>query len=227
MSTGNKQGLLRSIQSFMGSYRGKVILNYAYSWGAAIVILGALFKLTHMPGANLMLWIGMGTEVLVFFISAFDLPARPSGAITATVAVQQQTSAPVQQSAAVGVSGKHGNVAPVHEQATFQPITSPSVSPEMEEATNAYLVQLREMTDTLARFTGQAEVLSQDAEQINLLNRNLAGINAIYEMQLRSASSQIGTIDQVHEQTRKMARQIEELNAVYARMLDAMNGNTR
>ena len=50
----------------MVSYRGKVIMNYAYSWGAAIVIAGTLFKLTHLPGANLMLWIGMGTEVLVF-----------------------------------------------------------------------------------------------------------------------------------------------------------------
>lgn len=43
---------------------------------AAIVIAGTLFKLTHLPGANLMLWIGMGTEVLVFFISAFDLPRK-------------------------------------------------------------------------------------------------------------------------------------------------------
>ena len=60
------------------------------------------------------------------------------------------------------------------------------------------------------------------AEQMSALNRNLAGINAIYEMQLRSASTQINTIDQVHEQTRKMARQIEELNAVYARMLQAV-----
>ncbi|MBR2253373.1 MAG: gliding motility protein GldL, partial [Prevotella sp.] len=46
----------------------------AYSWGAAVVILGTLFKLTHLPGANVMLFIGMGTEVFVFFISAFDRP---------------------------------------------------------------------------------------------------------------------------------------------------------
>lgn len=78
------------------------------------------------------------------------------------------------------------------------------------------------MTEMLLHFTAQAESLSHDAEQMSALNRNLAGINAIYEMQLRSASTQINTIDQVHEQTRKMARQIEELNAVYARMLQAV-----
>ena len=54
----------------MDSVPGQTFLNYAYSWGASIVILGALFKLTYLPGGNLMLFIGMGTEVVVFFLSA-------------------------------------------------------------------------------------------------------------------------------------------------------------
>lgn len=58
----------------MDSVPGQTFLNYAYSWGAAVVILGTLFKLTHLPGANFMLFLGMGTEVVVFFISAFDRP---------------------------------------------------------------------------------------------------------------------------------------------------------
>ena len=62
------------LQHWMDSVPGQTFLNYAYSWGASIVILGALFKLTHLPGGNLMLFIGMGTEVVVFFISAFDRP---------------------------------------------------------------------------------------------------------------------------------------------------------
>ena len=74
----------------------------------------------------------------------------------------------------------------------------------------------------LARCTEQTQNIAQDSEQMQALAKNLAGINAIYEMQLRSASTQITTIDQVHEQTRRMARQIEELNEVYARMLLAM-----
>ena len=58
----------------MDSVAGQTFMNYAYSWGAAVVILGTLFKLTHLPFANVMLFIGMGTEVFVFFISAFDRP---------------------------------------------------------------------------------------------------------------------------------------------------------
>lgn len=214
-----KKDLGQKLQDFMASYRGKVIMNYAYSWGAAIVIAGTLFKLTHLPGANLMLWIGMGTEVLVFFISAFDLPNKQAGTATGGVIVvgdgaqanQSVTSAPNQP---VSVTVGANNYSPAN--------TTPAFTPEMEEVTLAYIAQLKEMTEMLSHFTAQAESLSHDAEQMSALNRNLAGINAIYEMQLRGASTQINTIDQVHEQTRKMARQIEELNAVYARMLQAV-----
>ena len=76
MNNIKKRGPFHRLQDFMASYKGKVLLNYAYSWGASIVITGVLFKLTHLPGANMMLWIGMGTEILVFFISAFDRPAK-------------------------------------------------------------------------------------------------------------------------------------------------------
>ena len=71
---GKYKNAIRRIQAFMDSAKGKTIMNYFYSWGAAIVILGTLFKLTHLPGANIMLFVGMGTEVLVFFFSAFERP---------------------------------------------------------------------------------------------------------------------------------------------------------
>ena len=70
----SKINFIYFMQKWMDSVPGQTFMNYAYSWGAAVVILGTLFKLTHLPGANLMLFIGMGTEVFVFFISAFDRP---------------------------------------------------------------------------------------------------------------------------------------------------------
>ena len=59
-------------QDFLETQKGQTILNYLYSWGAAIVILGALFKLTHIAGADLMLFLGMGTEVLTFIVNGFE-----------------------------------------------------------------------------------------------------------------------------------------------------------
>lgn len=70
----SKINLVVRLQNWMDSVPGQTFLNYAYSWGASIVILGALFKLTHLPGGNVMLFLGMGTEVIVFFLSAFDRP---------------------------------------------------------------------------------------------------------------------------------------------------------
>ena len=70
----SKINIVTRLQHWMDSVPGQTFLNYAYSWGAAVVILGALFKLTHLPGGNLMLFLGMGTEAIVFFLAAFDRP---------------------------------------------------------------------------------------------------------------------------------------------------------
>lgn len=70
----SKFNIVYRLQRWMDSVPGQTFLNYAYSWGASVVIAGALFKLTHLPGANVMMFLGMGTEVVVFFLSAFDRP---------------------------------------------------------------------------------------------------------------------------------------------------------
>lgn len=75
MSYYSKFNIVYRLQKWMDSVPGQTFLNYAYSWGASIVIAGTLFKLTHLPGANLMLFLGMGTEIFVFFLSAFDRPS--------------------------------------------------------------------------------------------------------------------------------------------------------
>ena len=74
MTTYSKFNIIYRLQKWLDSVPGQTFMNYAYSWGASVVILGALFKLTHLPGANFMLFLGMGTEVFVFFIAGFDRP---------------------------------------------------------------------------------------------------------------------------------------------------------
>lgn len=65
-----------AIGSFISSEKGQRFFNFAYSIGAAIVIWGALFKILHLPGGNALLSIGMGTEVLMFVLTAFDRPPK-------------------------------------------------------------------------------------------------------------------------------------------------------
>ena len=296
-----KLNLIEVIQKWMDTMAGQTFMNYAYSWGAAVVILGTLFKLTHLPGANLMLFIGMGTEVFVFIVAGFErvterVPEQPTGvaglsseavealgsegdvslvkelAAVASAAAQNAGNGVVGGGGTVvigggvpagggtvviGGSGMPSGDAPAQNadgegQQTVtggvgQPIvvggggvigggvigggaieaaqvqaTDPAT---IEEAVKHYAEQLGELTEVLGRVKVQAERMSTDSEEMENLNRTLTGIASVYELQLRSISKQVATIEQIDEQTRRMAQQIEELNNVYARMIKALTVN--
>ena len=297
MTEYSKFNMVYRLQKWMDSVPGQTFLNYAYSWGASVVILGTLFKLTHLPGANFMLYLGMGTEVIVFFLSAFDRPfdktadgmdlaihsEEENEGEAATGGVQVQgggtviigggfvgggavesgnsgktgiSSVDTGGSGETGISGETiiggggvvgggvvgggvvgggvvgggvvGGLAgsPVAQSADASWIQQQQeLSPEMEEATTNYVAELNRLTEMLAKVSEQSVRLTRDSEEMENLNRTLTGICKVYEMQLKGASAQIGTIDQINEQSRRMAEQIGELNKIYARMIEAMTAN--
>ncbi len=92
----------------------------------------------------------------------------------------------------------------------------------MEEASTTYVDRLNELNAMLLKVAAQSERLTTDSEEMENLNRTLTGIAKVYEMQLKGASQQIGAIDEINMKTRKMVEQIEELNNMYARMIEAM-----
>ena len=273
----SKFSLIARLQHWMDSVPGQTFMNYAYSWGAAVVILGTLFKLTHIPGANLMLFIGMGTEVFVFFVSGFDRPfnsqnteladefidledleamkeaahtVAEAGAATVagggtvvigggapaggTVVIgggqpvtNGATGAAIEGGATVIGGGVIGGGAGISEEAAANLAAAAQAAagaaalgqdaqglltnaqaanaPEVEDAIEAYVDQLQQLTEVLGRVREQAGRMTQDSEEM--------------------VNQQVGTIDQINDQTRKMAKQIEELNAVYARMIEALTVN--
>ena len=298
MTVYSKFNIVYHLQKWMDSVPGQTFLNYAYSWGASVVILGTLFKLTHLPGANIMLFAGMGTEVFVFFLSAFDRPfdktqdgkelpthiddeeidneeaeveaayeagrngespaeaaahvgaavggggtiiiggAVSSGeAVQGTAAGQNAAAAAVQggvfqggaavQSGVVGAGVTAGSdAAAVNVAAAAADFAANrEVAVQLADAQASYLEQLKNLTETLQKVSEQSVRLTRDSEEMENLNRTLTGICKVYEMQLKGASQQIGTIDQINEQSRHMAQQIEQLNSIYARMIEAMTVN--
>lgn len=289
MTIYSKFNIVYHLQKWMDSVPGQTFLNYAYSWGASVVILGTLFKLTHLPGANIMLFAGMGTEVFVFFISAFDRPFdktqegrdlpthideeeidREEAEAEAAYNAGVQGSVIIGGGAAgsgAGVAGSGAGVsgggtiiigggaasaaasatAPASEGAAqtiaggTQTIVSPEaaqtaaaaaelaanheVAMQLADAQANYLDELKRLTETLQKVSDQSVRLTRDSEEMENLNRTLTGICKIYEMQLKGASQQIGTIDQINEQSKRMAEQIEQLNGIYARMIEAMTVN--
>ena len=99
------------------------------------------------------------------------------------------------------------------------------LSPEMEEATQAYIAKLRTLADTFTKVDEQSARLAHDSEEMAQLNRTLTAINKTYDLHFQSISKQVGTIEQINEETRQLAKRIEELNGVYRRMIDAMAVN--
>ena len=284
MTKYSKLNIVYRLQKWMDSVPGQTFLNYAYSWGASVVILGTLFKLTHLPGANIMLFAGMGTEVFVFFLSAFDRPFDKTaigmdlpthldgeeddengnsesqegehaegvvvkgapvggtiiiggGAVAANGATGATATTGTVATGAAASSGAVASSGPVVERtgaAGAAVIAAPSwveaqqqVSPELAEAQSRYVEELKKLTETLQKVSEQSERLTRDSEEMENLNRTLTGICKVYEMQLKSASQQIGTIDQINDQSRHMAQQIEQLNSIYARMIEAMTVNMK
>lgn len=275
MTQYSKFNVIYRLQKWMDSVPGQTFLNYAYSWGASIVILGTLFKLTHLPGANFFLFLGMGTEVFVFFLSAFDRPFDKTadgmelpthvGNVTGTPEtieipenVEQLQPAAVMSGGTIIIGGGSGTapatgagqaaasadddekVTPVRVNTEAVAAVSSSVAtmagsaagqqlpkmdPELEQATTDYVAELKRLTEMLSKVAEQSEKLGRNSEEMDNLDRTLTGICKVYEMQLKSASSQIGTIDEINEQTKKMAKQIEELNRIYTRMIEAMTVN--
>ena len=255
MTQYSKYNVIYRLQKWLDSVPGQTFMNYAYSWGAAIVILGALFKLTHMPGANFWLFLGMGTEVLVFFISGFDRPFdkteegrelprhvnldEDESEATANGGVQGGGTIFIGGSGSGNVAG--GVVGTGDEAARWEGKPAAAVggvvgggswvaqqqenTPEMAEAQGNYVEELNKLTEMLQKVSEQSQRLTRDSEDLENLNRTLTGICKVYEMQLKGASQQIGTIDEINEQTRKMASQIAELNKIYTRMIEAMTVN--
>lgn len=73
---------IKNIGQFLSSRNGQILFNIFYSVGAAVVIIGAMFKIIHLPFADWVLMGGMITEALVFFVAAFDTPPKDSSAVT-------------------------------------------------------------------------------------------------------------------------------------------------
>ncbi|OQA00052.1 MAG: hypothetical protein BWY72_00025 [Bacteroidetes bacterium ADurb.Bin416] len=339
----DKKSFRTKLSHFLGSHRGKTIFNFCYGFGAALAILGTLFKLLHLEGANIALSIGLGTEVFIFALSAFEPPFRnyrweevfpilvthkdedrpefgPGGVTGGIVNIVGGQATGVSGEPGVAAAGgaqggypgggypgggypggggagpRHSN--PLANITTEQALQSFGLPPQVQlsdedaqtltdsikrmgeavtqlnnmaditQVTEKYLNQLSDMADNLGRFSNATSSLAEVSnvlldsyksitdnssdisenskgyvEQMGVLNKNLYGLNTIYEIQLKSISSQIDTIDRVNkgllhirdmyegsmdgsdrfrQETENMADNLAHLNRVYSRMLDAM-----
>lgn len=324
---GKVQNAKRGLGAFISSEKGQRFFNFAYSIGAAVIIWGALFKILHLPGANTLLSVGMGTEVLMFILTAFDRPPKEYDwtkvypqlkdkeeeleemeelaqaqevesaedeaetaefEVGAEAEVEAGAAAPVasapsynshnsypSHSSQPAVAQPAGAAQPTAGTAPAQPLPlSGEAMAQVQDftaITQEYMQQMAIISEDLKRLHDTTEALNRVSEvlmasynsisqnsgeiseasngyveQMTALHRNIAGLNTIYDLQLRSVSSQIDSIDRVNrgikdirdmyeksaaqsvrycEETEKMAHYMQQLNRVYEKMLHAMTVN--
>lgn len=259
-----------------------------YGWGAAVVIIGALFKINHWPGGTIMLIIGMGTETVIFFLSAFEPPHvefdwtlvypqlagmedtenlnKLNGEEIDSLIPSPESTDPL--TARIDKMLEEANITPelierlgsgmnnlAESAQAMNGMAQAAASTDkfvntLDGAAEA-VSNLRQATEavntltTIYQETAQA-LTSGDAsyaDEMKKLASSLASVNAMYEMQLQTSTSQLEATKEVEtriqnmmanfadsaegvlkykDQVDALTRKVAELNNVYGNMLAAM-----
>lgn len=286
-----------AVEKYLSSEKGRRLFHRTYGLGAAIVLIGALFKINHYPLGSEILALGMITEAIIFALSAFDTPSKDYKweevyPVLGDENTDKNKSDNAEESAtnirgaggtviiggaggiSAGASGSAASISGGFAGGTFvagsgSPVISDTT--EVTDASEKYAEQLSKLAESMEKFaeittsltdvsdtllnsfksiTDNSEGIGNNTKgyvvQMEALNRNISGLNTIYEIQLKGVSGQIHTIEQINagldrikklydgsladssifkNETEKMAHQLAELNRVYARMLQAMTVN--
>lgn len=209
--------------NFANSKLYKFLMPYLYGWGASLVILGALFKILHLPGANEMLMLGMGTEALIFFMSAWEKPPKDYKWERAYPGIlDAQDTDP-------------------------DDVTVTQQLDKMLEDVNVDAKVIKNLGDGLKKLSNSASGLGDLADGTKKYNSqmlsasdNLEKINDLYMEQIKSSEQQFmatqkmtsnltSSLDQtarLHVELQTLSENLNALNNVYGGMLNAMT-NTK
>jgi len=206
----------------------KKAMNFAYGMGAAVVIIGALFKITHLEfgfiTGNLMLTIGLVTEALIFGLSAFE-------------PVDNELDWSLVYPELAGGEAKAKSKK--EDNADAQGLLSQKLDAMLKEAKiDGQLME--SLGNSIKNFEGAAKAISPTvdsvastkkyAEEMTKAASQLETLNGLYQVQLQSAERNAKINDEVAENNLKLKDQMQSLtsnlstlNHVYGGMLSAMN----
>ncbi len=263
---------LNKIAKFLATPLGRRVLNVAYSWGAAVVIIGALFKLLHWPFGDEMLFVGMITEFFVFFISGFErteenyqwervFPELKNRGNISQKEREERRLYLTEKAEEARQRLEEPNIAPTENRFSVDPAIAKLIPEEQVVSLSNSIKRLGTAVDQLARLGELTANMTQQWESFNLenedlqkqtkdyqeyitsINKNLQGLDIAYENQLKDITEQVNSIEKINQgldqirqmydsslmdsnlfriENNRMARQLQDLNMVYARLLDAM-----
>jgi gliding motility-associated protein GldL len=215
-------------KSFFESKKWKKTMNFVYGWGAAIVIVGALFKILHLPGANEMLSVGLLTEAAIFIISSFEpVHQEPDWSL---VYPELAGGEPTKKAAGLG-----GSVS----QQLDSLLSQAKIGPELIESLGMGLQSLSSNVKEMASLSNAAVATNEYVDATNKATQNMGGIadsSAVVSDSLGSFSSTLSNVmnnlsdseaatAQFKSEITDLNKNLSNLNNIYGNMLSAMGGN--
>ena len=201
----------------------KVMMPKLYGWGASLVIIGALFKIQNWPFAGLFLTIGLTTEAVIFFFSAFEKQYEDYDWSLVYPELAHMEDPSVKKPA----------------QQLDEALQRAKIDNELIESLNEGLRSFGDATTKLNETIAAAASINDYNDQIQEGVKNMNALNSLYELQLQASNQQMEATNKFlnnlqssvedskrfQEQVNSLAENLESLNKVYAKMLDAMNPN--
>lgn len=202
----------------------KKLFNMAYSFGASIVIIGALFKLNHISigplnGATV-LAVGLITEALIFFISAFDTPEEDLD-WTKVYPELGEDGATVEDK--IGAEG-------LLSQKLDTLLNEAKIDASLMESLGNSMKNFQNAADGLSAASESVASTNKYNEQVTLAANQMEALNDLYKNQVENSAKQaelnsevVENTERLKEQMESLAKNLSSLNGVYGGMLSAMS----
>lgn len=225
--------------SFLQSRAFKSFMAKLYGWGAAVVILGALFKIQHWKGAGVMLTLGLSTEAFIFFLSAFDVQKEFNWAKVYPELIESE-----EEEGQAPKKSVSGEIEKMLEEAKIDTITVRRLGEGMNKLatnvdglkdvsnaavlTNEYANKLQTASTSLDKIndsygkaaeamTSLSEASSSSKEyfdQIKLATSNLTSLNAVYELELTEQSKHKDVMSQYQEKLGDVLTNLSDVGSI-------------
>lgn len=210
-----------------------------YGWGASVVIIGALFKIQHWAGAGVMLTVGLGTEAVIFFFSAFEPPhedpdwslvypelagmpsegTKGSGSITEdldNMLEEAKIGPELLESVSTGLKALGDNTAKLADLTDASVATNDYVknvkgaSESVNELSQSYNKASLVINELAASSGASSGDVRNYNEQMAVASKNLSALNAVYELQLQDSNSQLKTTAKLYEGIKDLMSNLNE-----------------
>lgn len=207
-----------------------------YGLGAGVVILGAMFKILHWPGADIMLIVGLSTEAVIFFFSAFEKPASEyDWSLVYPELAGMEDLDEVEER----IVGRSNNTPSTVTEELDAMLEEAKIDSELIQSLGDGLRRFGDAASKLNETIDASAATNEYGEQLKLASKNMESLNALYAVQLEGSANHVeaqnslmeklneslSNSDRLTDEVNSLVSNMSNLNTVYGGMLSAMNPN--